>query len=132
MQSTLLSSSARALAAALLVLGATQAIAAGAVGQDAAQAQYRQDMALCNSGLSNQALVTCRREAGSALQEARRGGLTTPGANYERNAQLRCAVHEGLDRSACEARMRGEGTTSEGSVGGGGILRQTVTVVPGS
>lgn len=131
MQSTLFPSAARALAVALLVLGATQAIAAGPVGKDAAQARYRQELALCNSGQSNQAAVVCRREAASALKEARRGGLATPEGSYERNAQQRCAVLEGLDRSACEARMRGEGTT-DGSVGGGGILRQSVTLVPGS
>ena len=132
MQSTLLSLSARFLGAALLVFGATQASAAGAVGQDTAKARYRQDMALCNSGQSNQAIATCRREAGSELQEARRGRLATPDGSYDSNAQQRCAVHQGLDRTACEARVRGEGTTTDGSVGGGGILRQTITVVPGS
>jgi hypothetical protein len=38
-----------------------------------AQARYRHDMAVCNSGQSNQAVATCRREAGSALAEAQRG-----------------------------------------------------------
>jgi hypothetical protein len=48
---------------------------------------------------------------------------------YQRNALLRCGVHAGDDRIACEMRMRGEGHT-EGSVAGGGILRESVMVVP--
>lgn len=131
MRFTFLSISTRLLGAAILTLGVTQAIAAGAGGDDTAQARYRQEMALCNSGQSNQDIQTCRREAGSARQEARRGGLSGAGVGLEQNALLRCAAHEGIDRRACEARMRGEGTSS-GSVGGGGILRETVIVVPGS
>jgi len=123
--------STRLLGTAVLALGVTQAFAAGASGDDTPQARYRQEMALCSSGQSNQDVQTCRREAGSALQEARRGGLTGAGVGLEQNALQRCAAHEGIDRRACEARMRGEGTTS-GSVGGGGILRETVIVVPGS
>lgn len=48
---------------------------------------------------------------------------------YQRNAVRRCTVHTGDDRLACEMRMRGEGHT-EGSVAGGGILRESVMVVP--
>ncbi len=123
--------STRLLGATVLALGVGQAVAAGASANQAAQTLYRQEMALCNSGQTNQDLRTCRREAGSALQEARRGGLSGAGVGLEQNALLRCAAHEGIDRRACEARMRGEGTSS-GSVGGGGILRETVIVVPGS
>lgn len=123
--------STRLVGAALLALGANQAFAAGASANDAAHARYRQEMALCNSGQSNQDVQTCRREAGAALQEARRGGLSGAGVGLQQNALQRCAAHEGIDRRACEARMRGEGTSS-GSVDGGGILREIVIVVPGS
>ncbi len=123
--------STRLVGAVLLALGASQAIAAGASASDAAHARYRQEMALCNSGQSNQDVQTCRREAGAALQEARQGGLAVTGIDLQQNALLRCAAHQGIDRRACEARMRGEGTSS-GSVGGGGILHETVIVVPGS
>lgn len=134
MPSRCLSISTRVLGATLLTLGLTQAFAAGPTGQDAAEAQarYRQDMALCKSGQSNQSTRTCQLEARNALQAARRGALSGPAGGEGQNAMLRCAAHQGLDRSACEARMRGEGTTTEGSVGGGGILRETITVVPGS
>ena len=94
-----------------------------------AQAQYRQDMAVCNSGRSHQSVPTCRLEARNAMAEGRRGGLVhTPDA-YAGNARQRCLALEGIDRSACESRMRGEGRM-EGSVGAGGILRESVTVVP--
>ena len=96
-----------------------------------AQQRYRQDMAQCNSGQSSQDRRTCQLEARNALAEARRGALSVTGADLQGNAQLRCAAHQGGDRTACEARMRGEGTV-DGSVDGGGILRKSVIVVPGS
>lgn len=119
------------LAAAGLLLCTSQAAAAGNGVAAEAQARYRQDMAVCNSGQSNQDAKTCRLEARNALAEARRGALTSAPEALAQNARLRCNAHEGDARSACEARMRGEGTTSSGSVSGGGILRETVTVVPG-
>lgn len=118
-----------AVAAALVVCTIPVFAAGNAVSQ--AEQRYRQDLAFCNSGKSNQAADTCRREAHSARQEARRGGLAGDSGSYADNARLRCAAHEGLDKSACEARMRGEGQT-DGSVGAGGILREKVIVVPGS
>ena len=75
-------------------------------------------------------LSTCRREARNALTEARRGRLNNAADPAGQNAMQRCDVHQGDDRSACEARMRGEGRV-EGSVSGGGVLRESVTVVPG-
>lgn len=94
-----------------------------------AQVRYRQDMAVCNSGQSNQDATTCRREARNALAEARRGGLNDVPNQYQQNALRRCDAHKGDERSACEARMRGEGHV-EGSVDAGGILRESVTIVP--
>ncbi|HQZ05265.1 MAG TPA: hypothetical protein PLJ46_05310 [Burkholderiaceae bacterium] len=118
-----------ALATALVVCS-MQAFAADSAASQAEQ-RYRQDLAFCNSGKSTQSAETCRREAHSARQEARRGGLDSDSTSFADNARLRCAAHEGLDKSACEARMRGEGET-EGSVGAGGVLRKSVIVVPGS
>lgn len=117
-------------AAVGVLLGVTTALAANAGALADAQARYRQDMAACNSGQSNQDLATCRREARNALAEARRGRLNNAADPAGQNAMQRCDVHQGDDRSACEARMRGEGRV-EGSVSGGGVLRESVTVVPG-
>ena len=113
--------------ACLLVSASTWA--AGPSTSAQAMAQYRQDMAVCNSGRSHQAVPTCRLEARNAFAEIRRGRLTDAPGTYQANALLRCKALEGIDRSACESRMRGEGRM-EGSVLGRGILRESVTVVP--
>ncbi len=103
--------------------------AAAASPSSEAQARFRADMALCNSGQSHQDAATCRTEARNALAEARRGGLTAAPGQYQPNALQRCGALKAEDRTDCEARVRGEGSAS-GSVAGGGILRETVTVVP--
>ena len=115
--------------AAATMFCATAALAAPAGAAAEAQARYRQDMAACNSGQSQQDLATCRREAGNALAEARLGHLNDAPGQYQQNALRRCQVHEGEDRLACEARMGAEGNT-EGSAATGGILRQAVTITP--
>lgn len=119
-----------ALAVAGTLLCACAALAANAGDLTVAQERYRQDMAVCNSGQAHQDLATCRLEARNALAEARRGGLNDAPGQYQQNALQRCAAHMGDDRSACEARMRGQGRV-EGSVESGGILRESVTIVPG-
>lgn len=115
-------------AGGLLFAGSVLSAAGNASAE--AQARYRQEMAVCNSGQSHQDAATCRTEARNALAEARRGGLTdAPATQYQANATQRCGLLQGDDRGACMARMRGEGR-SDGSVTGGGILRESVTVVP--
>lgn len=92
------------------------------------QQRYQQQRAECLSGRSPQDRATCLREAGAALAEARRGGLTQGSeADWQRNALARCARHEGAEaRDACERIARGEGT-HDGSVEEGGILYELVT-----
>jgi hypothetical protein len=94
-----------------------------------AQARYRQDIAVCNSGKSYQDPATCRREAGSALALAKRGEPSPSTEVYSKNALQRCAVHKGDDRAACEARIQGQGDISRESQAGG-MLRQSTTVSP--
>lgn len=93
-----------------------------------AQRQYQADRAACMS-LSDDDRKSCLREAGAALQESKRGGLTEEQAQYEKNQLARCTYLRGDDRTDCERRMRGEGTVS-GSVEGGGIYRELRTLVP--
>ena len=84
----------------------------------------------CDGVLQDRA--ACQREAGAAKQEAQRNGLTsaTPGA-YDQNALARCELQPMADRAACEARVKGTGMSStEGSVLGGGVIRETVTPIP--
>jgi hypothetical protein len=118
-----------ALAAANVLLCVAGVLPAAASPASDAQARFRQDMNTCNSGQSSQDPDTCRLEARNALAEARRGGLNDAPGQYQQNAQQRCDALEGDDRSACHARMRGEGH-SEGTVSSGGIIRETTTVVP--
>ena len=118
-----------AVMAAATLLSSAAALAAPSTEATEAQARYRQDMAACNSGQTQQAPSTCRREAGSALAEAQRGHLNDAPGQYQHNALLRCKLHQGDDRLACEARMGASGST-EGSAATGGILRQGVTTTP--
>lgn len=116
---------------ALTVAGSLLCVSAASAASASAQAEarYRQDMAVCNSGQSNQDAATCRREARNALAEAKRGGLTAAPDQYQSNAMQRCNVFKGSDRGDCEARMSAEGSV-QGSVAAGGVLRESVKVVP--
>lgn len=112
----------------LLLTGAARAGPSNA--PEDAQVRYRQDMAVCDSGQSNQPLNVCRTEARNALADAKRGGLTDAASDqYARNAVRRCAEFQGDDRAACEARVFNPSRV-DGSVGGGGLLRESIVIVP--
>jgi hypothetical protein len=115
-----------ALATLSALLAAT---AAAGAERGSANATYQRDRAACIRGDTSQDRATCLREAGAALVEARRGGLTDAGSELERNRVLRCEQQPAADRDACLRRMSGEGRTS-GSVEGGGVLRELVVPVP--
>ncbi len=117
------------LAAGATLLGATAALAASADAPSDAEARYRQDMAICTSGQSNQAIATCRLEAANALAAARRGNLRAAPDQYQQNALRRCDAHQGDDRIACVARILGEGNVEDG-VADGGLLRKSIMVKP--
>jgi len=120
-----------ALCAGLAVQGAIAADPARGPDADA-QAKYQRERAACMNGqTTNEDRATCLREAGAALAEARRGNLTDGQGQLRSNAKDRCNVLSGDERADCIARMKGEGSVS-GSVGGGGILREKVTIVPGT
>lgn len=117
-----------ALLAAAGLLAASSAFAAGqGVGS---RSQYQAERAICDHIQQDRA--ACIREAGAAQQAARQGQLTSaPAQVYAQNALARCQLQPPADRSACEDRVRGTGaTTIEGSVLGGGAIRETVTPVP--
>ena len=94
----------------------------------AAQAQYQRERAACLNGTSNQDRATCLKEAGAALQEARRGSIATAAeAKQARNRVRRCEALPTQDRDECIARMSQGSAT--GSAQQGGILRQHVQPV---
>jgi hypothetical protein len=110
---------------ASLVLAADPASAAG--GQDA-RATYQAERARCEAGRSGQDLATCLQEAGAAQDESRRGHLQQQApAQEQANRASRCDSQPAADRAECEKRLS-QGTV-EGSVQGGGILREVVTPV---
>ena len=97
--------------------------------QDELTARYQEDLAECEAQKATQDLAACRLEARNALAEAKRNLLSDTTANlFEKNQFKRCRVFKGDDREACEARVRGEGSSS-GSVQSGGILREVVRPV---
>jgi hypothetical protein len=97
-----------------------------------AEARYRQELALCDSGSSNQGRDTCLKEARAAHAEALKAAPGATTAPDPRNASLRCEPLQGDERRDCLARMQDAGTVS-GSVAGGGVLRELVTTdVPAS
>lgn len=113
---------------ALLAVGAATAqVATGATGIDAS-GSYQQEVQACMSGQTQQDRETCLKEARNAQADKKRGLLNTYGG-HEANAMARCNVFTaGEDKAACEARVMGMGSV-EGSVAGGGLIREVETVV---
>ena len=119
------------LCAGLVVQGAMAADPVRSADADL-QAKYQRERAACMNGqTTNEDRAACLREAAAALAEARRGNLTDGQGQLGKNAKDRCNVLSGDERADCIARTNGEGSVS-GSVGGGGILREKVTIVPGT
>jgi hypothetical protein len=116
--------------ACALVAGCVLASAALAAEPDSAKAALKREMAVCESGASNQARSVCVREAQAAYAQNRRGGLDAGDADYQRNARLRCEALKGDDRLACDTRMQGGGKVS-GSVADGGVYRELTTRTTG-
>jgi hypothetical protein len=114
-------------AALLAMSAATAQVATGTTGIDAS-GNYQQEVQACMTGKTQEDRDTCLREARNAQADKKRGVLDNPGASFEANAVARCDVFKGEDKSACQARMMGYGSTS-GSVAGGGVLREVETVV---
>ena len=117
-------------AAAFLATSGFLAAPAAMAQAPGSEARMQKERAVCDGIQQDRA--ACLREAGAARQEAGRDGLTTPGAGREdANALARCREQPAADRADCEARLRGGArTTTEGSVMGGGVIRETVTPLP--
>lgn len=120
--------------AALLAMTAATAqmasaqIASGTTGIDAS-GDAKSEMAACTSGKTQQARATCMTEVRNANAEKRAGKLGNSG-DFSANALMRCEVFKSADdQSACKARVMSD-TSAQGSVAGGGVLREAETVVP--
>ena len=116
-------------AIALLAVGAATAQVAisGTTGIDAT-GSYQSEVNACMSGLTQQDRSDCLKEARNAQADKRRGVLNTQG-DLAANAAARCDVFtNGEDKAACQARTMGMGS-AEGSVAGGGLIKEVETVV---
>ncbi|MEO8014559.1 hypothetical protein [Polaromonas sp.] len=116
--------------AALLAMSAATAQVAplDTTGLDAS-GKAKSELATCNSGKTQQDRAACLREVRNANAEKRAGTLHN-GGDYSANAMRRCEVFkESEDAAACRARVQAQAQL-EGSVAGGGVLRQSETVVP--
>lgn len=89
---------------------------------------YQAEVQACKSGKTQQDQATCLKEARNAAAEKNRGRLNEYGG-HEQHAVARCDVHQTAeDRAACQARILGYGEV-DGSVAGGGLIREVETVV---
>ena len=127
MSKVLFHSSRLALCAVAILWCATPALAAERAKSSEAQAAYTRDRAECMKR-DRDDRATCLQEAGAALKESNRGGLSNEQAQFESNRLARCDSQPAKDRDECVRRMN-EGTTS-GSVKEGAVVRELRTVVP--
>lgn len=93
------------------------------------QARYEADMQRCSTITDPESRRTCQREAGAALQEARRNRLLNP-SDTQANASARCARLPAAQRADCERLMSDSSAVEHGSVSGGGVLRELTITVP--
>ena len=106
---------------------------ATAPAQTPAEARYLQDRANCLAGKTAEGQATCLKEAGAALQAARKHDLRTPTlTEIAANERKRCEPLSGDDKKDCLKRADNIDTTVSGSVAAGGDLKETVTVIPGT
>ncbi len=119
----------RCIAGAVLALSGACASAATPTIEE--QARFEQERARCLSGQSGQTQDTCMKEAVNARDAAMKGQLADGDGKLRKNARERCDVQTGADKRDCMARVKGASSSTEsGSVKGGGILRETVTIEP--
>jgi hypothetical protein len=123
-------SNTRSIVLALLAVGGMASATLATAQSGRGGGIYQQELSVC--GHNQQDRAACIREAGAARQEAARGGLTAA-RDYRANALARCGLQPPSDRADCEARVLGSmGNTDsrvEGSVMGGGVIRESVTTV---
>lgn len=117
------------LAVLLSGLVGTSVFTASAVlaADDAASATAR---ARCPYGQSDNGTRECMSRSEFELTRSRQALLDANPGQYQQNALVRCEPLRADDRNDCVARMQGQGTRS-GSVAGGGLYRELITVVPG-
>lgn len=108
--------------------GAVMLASSAHAASKAPPSNYQQARQACLNGQTYESKEVCLKEAAAAAGEAKKGNLTDTPDRYRQNALARCNGLPPDDRDACVRRVEGDGTTS-GSVGGGGVYRETRTIV---
>lgn len=109
---------------------ATLLLSPVALAANSAQTQYQADVQRCNStpGIDKKA---CLHEAGAALQATRTNALTDPSTDASRQDRTqRCNALPADKRQDCLTLMDTPNARTQGSVEGGGVLRETTITVP--
>ena len=107
-------------------MSATAQIASGTTGIDNT-GNAASELAACNNGTTQQSRATCIIEVQNANAAKRAGKFDNAGGQFGANAMARCDVLSGDDQLACRARVAGYGNP-QGSVAGGGVIREIETV----
>src|SRR5690625_3467985 len=116
--------------AAASIIGLTAFPQAASSQSSSAQQAYEEAVAYYRSGEPGIDVENCLRDAGAALQEARRQGNGDVSANFEENQRARCDGLSGSQRQDCLELLSASDVDIQGSVEGGGILRQRTITVP--
>lgn len=112
--------------AALAALAAAGLLLVAETVAEPSAEQREHHRAACLLTRPNADVEACVEEAMAARAAARQGELREEDADpYRHNALQRCRALPVAEQPACEARIRGQGSTS-GSVEEGGILRELV------
>lgn len=110
----------------MLTISATAQIASGTTGIDNT-GNAASELAACNNGTTQQSRATCITEVRNANTAKRAGKVDNAGGQFSANAMARCDVLSSDDKLACRARVAGYGNP-QGSVAGGGVIREIETV----
>ena len=104
------------------------ATAYSSVVTDNATANYKNEIAACNNESPKNLRAACISNAKKTLSDYRRSP-----ADYQQKLQSnkvkRCSVFEGRKRRDCESRVSSDAYV-DGSVAEGGVLRESVKIVP--
>lgn len=119
----------RSIGIGLVAMVCGHAVTAGAQDRSEKLRRYEADRQACLKGQTNQTTDACLKEAKALLEERPGATPSLSAEQLQRNAMARCDALTGDERTACVARIRGEGAVS-GSVAGGGILREIVITEP--
>jgi len=117
-------------AAAVSLLAQSAAVAADNAATASAKARLQQDRVVCSRIRDQGERDECLSEASTRFAGTQPSHPDENPAQLMRNALKRCEPLREPDRQDCVLRTQGQGTTT-GSVAGGGIYRELVTIEVG-